>query len=111
MFLSAGSAPPTTPEACAPTYRRLHIGLRAVITYHDFKPKNLRAEPNRDAEVLYSLLDGIAVDIIGGPACANGLNWWQVRVVGREDVVGWVAEGGTAAGGYWLIPEAFTLEQ
>lgn len=91
-------------SACAPPYRRLGIGVRAVVTYRDDKPKNLRAAPARDAAIINLLLENIAVDIIGGPQCADGLNWWQVQVVGSPQTVGWMAEGGTAAGGYWLLP-------
>ncbi|MFO7321295.1 MAG: SH3 domain-containing protein [Chloroflexota bacterium] len=90
--------------ACAPPYRRLGIGVRAVVTYRDDRPKNLRAAPGRDAPVLNTLLKNVAVDIIGGPECRDGLNWWQIRVVGIPETVGWMAEGGTAAGGYWLLP-------
>lgn len=109
LYLILIPAVPPTPQpgACAPPYRRLGIGVRAVITYLDDDPKNLRAEPDRDSAVITHLLEEIAVDIIDGPVCADGLNWWQVQVVGRPDVIGWIAEGGTAARGYWLRPIEF----
>lgn len=109
LYLILIPAVPPTPQPgpCAPPYRRLGIGVRAVITYLDDDPKNLRAEPDRDAPIITHLLEEVAVDIIGGSVCADGLNWWQVQVVGRPDVVGWIAEGGTAARGYWLRPIEF----
>lgn len=92
---------PTAPQ-CGPSYRRLESGIRAVITYSDFKPKNLRAEPSTSATIIVELLDGVAVDLVNGPVCADGYNWWQVTVAGQPEVTGWVAEGG--AGNIWLRP-------
>lgn len=92
-------------NVCAPPYYRLAEGVRAVVTYRDSQPKNLRAEPSRNAAIVNQLIEGIAVDLLDGPVCNDGLNWWQVRVVGSPETVGWMAEGGTAAGGYWLLPQ------
>jgi hypothetical protein len=103
-FLSAGgSGAPTEPAHCPPTYYRLSVGIRAVVTYQDSKPKNLRAEPGMNAAVLTSMLKGVEVDIIGGPTCVDGLNWWQLRLVGQPELVGWLAEGGVASN-QWLRP-------
>lgn len=96
--------PTPQPEPCAPPSRRLGEGVRAVVTYRDTQPKNLRTAPGRDAPIITHLLEEVAVDIIGGPVCSDGLNWWQLQVVTRPDLVGWMAEGGTAARGYWLQP-------
>lgn len=105
LVSSSNTVLPGNTEACAPPYHRLGEGVRAVVTYRDTQPKNLRAAPGRDAAILNQLIEGIAVDLLTGPVCADGLNWWQVRVVGSPETVGWMAEGGTAAGGYWLIPQ------
>ncbi len=103
-LLTAGeSGAPTVAAQCPPTYYRLSTGIRAVVTYQDNKPKNLRAQPGLGAISLTSLLKGVEVDIIGGPTCVDGLNWWQLRIVGQPDIVGWLAEGGTAAN-QWLRP-------
>jgi hypothetical protein len=80
----------------------LTIGGRAYVDYDDQELKNLRAAPTTRAALVASLLDGIALDVIGGPVCSEGLNWWQVRVVPRPDVTGWMAEGGNADP--WLAP-------
>lgn len=90
--------------ACAPPYYRLAEGVRAVVNYRGTQPKNLRAAPGLDAAIMTQLLENVAVDLLDGPVCADGLNWWQLRVVGSPETVGWMAEGGTAAGGYWLLP-------
>ncbi len=104
MLLSAGgSGAPSEAAHCPPTYYRLSVGIRAVVTYQDSKPKNLRAEPGLNAASLTTLLKGIEVDIIGGPTCVDGLNWWQLRIVGQPEIVGWLAEGGVASN-QWLRP-------
>ncbi len=81
---------------------RLTVGGQAYVNYKGSDLKNLRAAPSTNATLVASLLDGIGLEIIGGPVCADGYNWWQVRVLSRPDVSGWFAEGGPAA--YWLTP-------
>lgn len=57
-------------------------------------PKNLRAAPNTSSEVLYTLVGGVPLEIIGGPLCSGGMNWWQVRILSTFPAEGWLAEGG-----------------
>lgn len=87
---------------CAPALS-LSVGSRVYVRYPaGGDPKNLRAAPSTDATLIASLLDGIGMEIIGGPACAyDGYNWWQVRILSRPDVTGWIAEGGP--GNYWIV--------
>lgn len=87
---------------CAPALS-LGIGQRVYVRYPaGGSPKNLRAAPSVDATLIASLLDGIGMEIIGGPACGyDGYNWWQVRILSRPDVSGWIAEGGP--GNYWIV--------
>jgi hypothetical protein len=33
--------------------------------------------------------------------CRDNLNWWKVRVLASQEVVGWLAEG-SAGVGYWI---------
>lgn len=84
---------------CAPPLN-IGVGTRAYVGYRDDEPKSLRAEPSLDAPLLYTLVEGIAFTVIGGPVCANNLNWWQIQIISRPDVTGWLAEGGT--GNYWI---------
>jgi hypothetical protein len=70
------------------------------VNYRDHDPKNLRDAPSLSAPILYTLVDGIAFEVIGGPVCAESYNWWNIRIRGREDVTGWFAEGGP--GDYWI---------
>ena len=91
--------PISTDSVCAPPIR-LSNGTRAYVNSNDPDPKNLRSEPGRDAPVLFTLIDGIGFTVIGGPVCTDGLNWWNIQILSRPDVVGWFAEGGP--GNYWI---------
>lgn len=84
---------------CAPPYRRLSVGIRAVLITGSTTPKNLRAQPDPNAAVLATLIDNVGFDIIGGPVCAGGQNWWQVRVLSGPPLEGWLAEGAR-----WIRP-------
>lgn len=86
---------------CAPPLN-LAIGSRAYVDYADRIPKNMRALPTEAGELVATLLDGIGFEVIGGPVCAEGYNWWQIRILSRPDVSGWLAEGGPQ--GYWIAP-------
>jgi len=88
-------------EVCLPPLR-LTIGERGRVRYRDGTPKNLRAAPSQDSEVLYTLVENVPFEIIGGPICSRGMNYWQVRVLSNFPVVGWIAEGGR--GNYWIGP-------
>jgi hypothetical protein len=69
-------------------------GERVRIIYNDGKPKNLRNAPDLEAAILYELVEGVPMVIVGGPICADTYNWWQVQILSSTEVVGWVAEGG-----------------
>jgi len=91
-----------TEPVCAPPLS-LAVGSRAYVSYKGNLPKSLRAAPTINGELIATLLDGIGFEIIGGPVCAqDGYNWWQVRILSRPDVSGWLAEGGPA--NYWITP-------
>jgi len=93
--------PSTEPTpACAPPIRRLTVGGVGYGNYHDHRPKNLRDTPAINGAILYTLVDGVGFEVIGGPVCADSYNWWYVRILGRPDVTGWLSEGGP--GNYWI---------
>ena len=61
------------------------------------------ATAGRGCSVLIAtLIDGIGFEILGAPICADGYNWWPVRILSRPDVQGWFAEGGPI--NYWITP-------
>lgn len=84
---------------CAPPLN-IGEGTRAYVGYRDDDPKSLRVAPGKNSELLYTLVEGIAFTVIGGPICADNLNWWQIQIISRPDVTGWLAEGGP--GNYWI---------
>jgi hypothetical protein len=88
-----------TPTPYCPRPLRLAHGTRVGIVYHDAVARFLRSAPARSAPVVERLIGGVALELIGGPVCADGYNWWQARIV-TTDVVGWVAEG--RPGAYWF---------
>ncbi|MFN8448703.1 MAG: SH3 domain-containing protein [Anaerolineae bacterium] len=82
------------------TALRLHSGTRAAVTYRDGVPRRLRAEPSTSGAVIAELLDGIEFEVINDQrVCADGYNWWQVRIV-ATGLTGWLAEG--VPGNYWF---------
>lgn len=110
-FLSAAAGTPVptttlhplTPTATPTTFcrrpLRLGMGTRAAVTYRDGVPRTLRADPSVSGAAIRPLIAGVAFDIIGGPICADGYNWWQVQIVGTT-LTGWLAEG--LPGNYWF---------
>lgn len=86
---------------CAPPMRGLGVGTQAYVNAAQTNVlRRIRSDPGTDAPVLYTMVDGVAFHIIAGPICANNLNWWQIQVITRPDVIGWLAEGGP--GDYWI---------
>lgn len=79
---------------------RAQVGDRGRVRYFDRIPKNLRAEPGEDGDILYTLVEGVPLEIIGGPVCVRGMNFWQVRILATSPVTGWLAEGPRP--NYWI---------
>jgi hypothetical protein len=71
----------------------LGTGSHIAVNYFDGVPRRLRAAPNVNAPLVLEMPDEIALEIIADePVCANGYNWWNVRVL-TTGYVGWIAEG------------------
>jgi hypothetical protein len=76
---------------CANTYAsQLRAGMRAKV-FEGQKANRLRSQPNRNGSVVGSLPAGKPFDILGGPGCADGWVWWNVRAPNGK--IGWTAEG------------------
>jgi hypothetical protein len=88
----------SAPVCAAPL--SLPIGSHAFVNYTDHIPKSLRSGPSTNSQLIASLLDGIGFEVLDGPICADGYNWWHVSILSRPDVTGWLAEGGPQ--GYWI---------
>lgn len=78
---------------------RVGVGTRAAVLRLNNIPLSLRSAPSETASVVAPLLNGVAFDVTGPSVCADGFNWWPVRVVGGSSPTGWLAEG--TPGNYW----------
>jgi hypothetical protein len=83
-------------EALSP---RLTVGGSGQVTVDTGFFLNLRAEPGLSGAEVLRLASGEFFEVIGGPECADGLRWWQVRQFG---LTGWIAE--SAGGDYMTAP-------
>ena len=95
-YVDQGGGPPCYPPL------GFSVGDLARVEYEDTLPKNLRDTPSYNGNILYTLVKGIPLEIIGGPGCVEGMNWWQVRVMATFEVTGWMGEGGRS--NYWIRP-------
>jgi len=85
----------------APT-QRVRVGDRArVCTAYDRLV--VRVQPERSSAQVTQLEPGTTITVVGGPSCANGWSWWQVRT--DSGTVGWVAEGGDAVDPHFVCPD------
>ncbi len=87
-------ATPTPPQYCT-LPPNLLSGYTGVVRVG--LPNRLRAQASLNAQVLATMSTNDTFTVIQGPACVQGLNWWQVNYRG---VIGWTAEGQN--GQYWL---------
>ena len=77
---------------------RLAVNTTASVV-PDLGANNVRDYPSSEAELLGSIPPQGTFEIIGGPACIDGLVWWFVDYQG---LIGWTAEGADSI--YWLAP-------
>ncbi len=83
-------------SAAAPI--RLTVGSRARVSAPNGLP--LHANPGEGYRNMGNLKENAVVAIVGGPTCADGAQWWQVRSSDGRN--GWLTE--TDATGYRLEP-------
>ncbi len=97
------SVPSATPAATATVDAcqlvdlpvRLKVGQRgqvSIIAGAPTTPVNIREAPSVTALRIGRLAPGVSFEVIGGPTCADGLAWFEVRY-GDNKVEGWLAEG------------------
>jgi len=77
-------------------------GVRGFVNYpRGDGPKALRTAPGVQSPLLFNLVEGVPFIVEGGPVCRNNLNWWQIRVLSSQPVIGWMAEGSRGIG-FWM---------
>ncbi len=62
----------------------------------------LRSGPGYDAPMRARLLPGTRFTIVGGPTCADGWVWWEVRTEDGER--GWIVEGSDEVDPAYICP-------
>lgn len=101
-ILTATSIPTITqtPYVCpdAPAVS-LEIEEWVMVSVDPPVANRVRSEPGLSSEVLGQVEPGEVVQVLDGPRCVDGYNWWRVRSL--EGLEGWSAEGD--AEGYWFI--------
>jgi len=70
---------------------RSGINGRVFVGGADRGPLNVRQTASTTAPIARIIPEGTVFAIIGGPQCADGYTWWQVRL--DDGIVAWVAEG------------------
>jgi len=98
--------PTPDPDTVCAAPMGVSVGDQRRVRYEDGIPKALRAVPGRDGELLFTLVDGVPFEIVGGPVCANGENYWLVRILSNIPATGWFPQGPRP--NYWSEP--FTSE-
>ncbi len=90
-------------EACLNArLSRLHVGDHAKVTEDPPLPNRVRDKPDtKGTTIVGQIQPSEEIEILEGPACANGWVWWKVRSV-ETGLVGWTVEG--ARNDYWLVP-------
>jgi hypothetical protein len=94
---AADSAAPAAQYCWQPA--RLTAGAAGRVTVWPSLPNRLRSSPSYYGAVMGLIPAGGVFQVLSGPRCENGTNWWQVNYNGR---VGWTAEGDGVT--YWLEP-------
>lgn len=97
---SSGSDGKITSCANAPQ-QRVKVGGSANVCTRDDSVA-VRSEPSQLGELVTRLATGSPLEVIGGPGCADGFSWWQVRML--NGTTGWIAEGGDNEDPYFICP-------
>jgi hypothetical protein len=77
-------------------YSNLIPGDTAIVVSEN--QLNVRSEPSLSGERLARLESDTELPVIGGPVCADGYAWYEIRL--DDDSTGWVAEADNED--YWL---------
>jgi hypothetical protein len=89
--LPAPPPPPGTVHCPGTPASIVSTGIEARVTFTTGTPLNMRQTASTSAAVVRILPEGSTFDVIGGPQCADGYTWWQIRLPGNT--YGWAAEG------------------
>lgn len=93
------TVPPPSANGCDyPT--RLQRGTLAHVAFYPPAANTVRNAPSPDGAEIGRIQPGVVVNLLDGPRCADGWQWWYVQAESGER--GWTSEG--RSGEYWLAP-------
>lgn len=87
---STGSTGSSSSSSSCSSNFGITSGIRARVMLDPPISNRMRSGAGTSNSVIDTIDPGEEFDIIGGPSCANGYVWWQVRYSNRT---GWTAEG------------------
>jgi hypothetical protein len=76
------------------------VGMTGRVTIIDGRTLNARSGSSTADSIVRVLPEGERFQITGGPSCADGYTWWEIRL--HDGVIAWVAEG--QANRYFIEP-------
>lgn len=79
---------------------RIQKGDKVVVTFEPALANYVRPIASKQSTPDFRIRPGESVDVIGGPVCADGWVWWQVK--NESGKTGWTSEGDADI--YWLLP-------
>jgi photosystem II stability/assembly factor-like uncharacterized protein len=97
------TTPTPLPVDCTNGWTQLKENTYAIISGDETDlPNRVRAESDKQSEVIYQLYPGTIVKVIEGPFCTDNLVFWKVENANIPGGTGWTAEGDLHD--YWLEP-------
>ena len=68
----------THAQSECPMPPRLVTGDKGRVTYTDGSPLNVRDAAARSGALVTTLAEGATFDVVAGPVCADGIQWFQI---------------------------------
>ncbi|NWF69547.1 MAG: SH3 domain-containing protein [Chloroflexi bacterium] len=93
------SLAPTVPVCPGAPSVQLIRNARGRVLDDDPRPLNMRSAPGIASAIVWSIGVNTIFDVLDGPVCADGYNWFYIRY---DDLEGWIAEGDNTS--YFVEP-------
>jgi len=77
-------------ETCTDPGSRLLVGGKAQVAFTDGSTMRIRELPGFDQVIITTVPEGTNLEIVDGPKCVDGSNWWSIRTDNGDE--GWMTE-------------------